>query len=153
MELSDRQHAFLALARSLLRSDRTVERVIDEALRTHHDLGLREMFVLSLLEPGPLRPGQIAVELNLPAPSVTRASERLVSRGVVERRPGTRDRRHVALALTDSGHDLLQRARADLARALADAWPDVDADRAADLARGLDALTDRPARADPDASS
>ena len=142
MELTGRQHAFLALARSLLRLDRTVERVIDEALRAHHDLGLREMFVLSLLEGEPLRPGQIAEQLNLPAPSVTRASERLVGRGLLERRAGTRDRRHVDLALTPAGRDLLDRGRADLAQALADAWPDVGTDRAADLASGLAALTD-----------
>jgi MarR family transcriptional repressor of emrRAB len=141
VELTDRQHAFLALARSLLRLDRTVERVIDEALRVHHDLGLREVFVLSLLERGSLRPGQIAQELNLPAPSVTRASERLVGRGLAERRSGTHDRRHVELALTGAGRDLLERARADLAQALADAWPDVATDRAADLASGLASLT------------
>jgi DNA-binding MarR family transcriptional regulator len=140
VELSDRQHAFLALARSLLRLDRTVERVIDATLRAHHDLGLREMFVLSLLERGSLRPGQIATELNLPAPSVSRASERLAGRGWVERRAGPRDRRHVELALTASGRALLERARADLAQALADAWPEVDAGRATDLASGLDAL-------------
>lgn len=140
MELSERQHAFLALARSLLRLDRTVERVIDEALRVHHDLALREMFVLSLLERGSLRPGQIAQELNLPAPSITRASERLVGRGLVERHAGPHDRRHVELALTAAGRTLLDRARADLAQALADAWPDVATDRAADLATGLEAL-------------
>jgi MarR family transcriptional repressor of emrRAB len=142
VELSQRQHAFLALARSLLRLDRTVERVIDEALRAHHDLGLREMFVLSLMEQGSLRPGQIAQELNLPAPSVTRASERLVERGLLQRSAGPRDRRHVELALTGAGRGLLERARADLAQALADAWPEVGADRAADLASGLAALAD-----------
>lgn len=146
MELSERQRAFLALARSLLRLDRSVERVIDDALRAHHDLGLREMFVLSTLERAALRPGQIASDLNLPAPSITRASERLVGRGLIERTPGQRDRRHVELALTAAGRTLLDRARADLAQALADAWPDVDTARADDLARGLHELTKRAER-------
>jgi DNA-binding MarR family transcriptional regulator len=146
VELTGRQRAFLALARSLLRLDRSVERVIDEALRVRHDLGLREMFVLSTLERAPLRPSQIASDLNLPAPSITRLSERLVGRGLVERRPGRHDRRHVDLELTDDGRTLLGRARADLAQALADAWPDVDTARASDLAEGLGELSARVER-------
>lgn len=143
MELTDRQQAFLELARSLLLLDRTVERIIDDTLRARHDLGLREMFVLSLLERGPRRPGQIAQDLNLPPPSVTRASERLVARGLIERRADDVDRRHIDLGLTGAGFDVLGRARADLAQALADAWPDVGAARAADLAGGLGELSRR----------
>ncbi len=142
MELTDRQRAFLELARSLLRLDRSVETVMDAALRASHELGLREVFVLAALDRAPQRPGEIASALNLPPPSVTRAVERLVGRRLVTRERSRDDRRHVDLALTDDGRRVLGEARAVLAQALADAWPELATDRAADLADGLAQLAE-----------
>lgn len=142
MELTSRQHAFLALARSLLRLERSVEGVIDAALRGSHELGLREMFVLAALDEGPQRPGTVAGALNLPPPSVTRAVEQLVARGLLDRRRGRHDRRRVDLTLTASGREVLNEARAVLSSALAEAWPDLHEDRATDLAEGLAKLVD-----------
>jgi|SRR6056297_567262 len=152
MEMTARQTAFLELARSLLRLDRSVERVMDEALRDSHALSLREMFVLAALDRGDLRPGRVAEALNLPPPSVTRAVQRLVDRGWVGRRTGDHDRRHVELTLTESGRTATFEARTVLAQALADAWPDLSTERAADLANGLAGLaeTRADARSDPD---
>lgn len=137
MELTSRQRAFLDLARSLLRLERSVEGVIDAALRGSHDLGLREMFVLAALDEGPQRPGAVATSLNLPPPSVTRAVEQLVGRGLVDRRRSGRDRRRVDLTLTAPGREVLNEARAVLSQALGDAWPELHEERAADLAEGL----------------
>lgn len=137
MELTSRQRAFLDLARSLLRLERSVEGVIDAALRGSHDLGLREMFVLAALDEGPQRPGSVATSLNLPPPSVTRAVEQLVGRGLVDRRRCGQDRRRLDLTLTSAGREVLTEARAVLSQALGDAWPDLHEDRAADLAEGL----------------
>lgn len=137
MELTSRQRAFLDLARSLLRLERSVEGVIDSALRGSHDLGLRDMFVLAALDEGPQRPGTVATTLNLPPPSVTRAVEQLVGRGLVDRRRCGQDRRRVDLTLTGPGREVLNEARAVLSQALGEAWPDLHEDRAADLADGL----------------
>lgn len=140
MELTSRQLAFLDLARSLLRLDRSVEGVIDRALRRSHGLALREMFVLAALDRGVSRPGTIATDLNLPPPSVTRAVEQLVARGWIERRRSDHDRRRVDLTLTTAGRTAVEEARAVLAQALADAWPELPTERAADLAEGLATL-------------
>jgi DNA-binding MarR family transcriptional regulator len=137
MELTARQRAFLDLARSLLRLERSVEGVIDAALRGSLDLGLREVFVLAALDEGRQRPGSVAATLNLPPPSVTRAVEQLVGRGLVDRRRCGHDRRRVDLTLTAPGREVLKEARAVLSQALGDAWPDLHEDRAADLAEGL----------------
>lgn len=147
MEMTARQAAFLELARSLLRLDRSVERVMDEALRDSHALSLREMFVLAALDRGDLRPGRVAETLNLPPPSVTRAVQRLVDRGWIRRRGSETDRRHVELVLTEAGRAATGEARAVLAQALADAWPDLSTERAADLASGLAGLVETRAGA------
>lgn len=140
--MTARQAAFLELARSLLRLDRSVERVMDEALRDSHALSLREMFVLAALDRGDLRPGRVAETLNLPPPSVTRSVQRLVDRGWIRRRGSEDDRRHVELALTEAGRAATGEARTVLAQALADAWPDLSTERAADLASGLAGLVE-----------
>lgn len=140
--MTARQAAFLELARSLVRLDRTVEGVMDEALRDSHALSLREMFVLAALDRADLRPGRVAETLNLPPPSVTRAVQRLVDRGWVGRRSSDHDRRHVELTLTEAGRSATSEARTVLAQALADAWPDLPTERAADLASGLAGLAE-----------
>ncbi len=140
MELSERQDAFLELARSLLRLERSFEGVIDDALRQELRLTLRESFVLGALDRGQTRPGGVASALNLAPPTVTRTLERLVARGAVARTPDDDDRRSVSLRLTDSGRTLVHEARRTLSQALADAWPELSTDRAADLAEGLASL-------------
>jgi MarR family transcriptional regulator for hemolysin len=79
----------------------------------------------------------VATALNLPPPSVTRAVEQLVGRGLVDRRRCGQDRRRVDLTLTDPGREVLNEARAVLSQALGDAWPELSEARAADLAEGL----------------
>ena len=149
MELSERQAAFLELARSLVRLERNFEGVIDDALRQELRLTLREAFVLAALDRGQTRPGGVASALNLAPPTVTRTLERLVARGAVERASDDRDRRSVALRLTDPGRTLVQRARRTLSQALADAWPELETARAADLADGLARLAPNADPLDP----
>lgn len=150
VELSSRQRAFLDLARSLMRLDRTMQGVLERAL--HEELGLsaREMFVLASLDRGETRPGGVARRLNMAPPSVTRALEALERSGRVRRDRPEHDRRSVRLELTDEGRDVLERARATVSQALADAWPELPTERAADLASGLARLAEgEPAAAAP----
>lgn len=142
MELSGRQVAFLALARGLLRLDRSVHEVIDRVVAAELGLRARQVFVLAALERGVRHPGAVARRLNLPAPSVTRTVEGLVTAGHVTRRRSSGDRRRVELALTDRGQALLARARGTLSQGLADAWPHLDTARVADLADGLSEMVD-----------
>lgn len=140
MELPPRQQAFLGLARSLFRLDRSMQAVVGPALRSELALEPRSAFVLAAIDRGATGPGAVAERLDLPPASVTRTVESLSGAGLVtrERHPG--DRRHVELALTDAGRDVLARARSVLSGALAKAWPDLETRRAADLAQGLEDL-------------
>lgn len=147
MELSSRQQAFLDLARALLRLDRSVEQVIDRALRGDLGLTLRSMFVLASIDRGERYPGGIARRLNLPPPSITRTLESLVAQGLVTRQRCGEDRRHVEMTLTEHGVEVVGRARAVLSQALADAWPEVPTERALDLASGLEMLVGTEGRA------
>ncbi|MEX2500873.1 MAG: MarR family transcriptional regulator [Trueperaceae bacterium] len=144
MELSSRQSAFLELARSLLRLERSFEGVIDDALRSKLHLTLRESFVLGALDRGQTRPGEVAEALNLAPPSVTRLVERLVERDAITRTPSVTDRRQIDLVLTDEGRRLVHEARRTLSQALADAWPELSTERASDLAEGLARLAPTP---------
>lgn len=148
MELSPRQRAFLDLARSLIRLDRSMESVLERATREELGMGAREMFVLAALERGESRPGGLARRLNMAPPTVTRALEALERAGRVRRERREDDRRGVRVELTEEGERVLRRARAVVSQALADAWPELSTARAADLAAGLARLADHePQRA------
>ena len=52
--------------------------------------------------------GDLAVGLGVSAPAATKASDRLVAKGLVSRREGERDRRHSKLEVTPEGNALLE---------------------------------------------
>lgn len=140
METNSRPRAFLDLARALFRLDRTVLQVVEGAATEAAGLAARETFVLSALEHGDRRPGEIARRLDMAAPSVTRTVEALVRRGLVQRSRDGGDRRAVHVTLTPEGIRELAQAREAASRALADAWPELPAARAEALAQELAAL-------------
>lgn len=140
MEATPRPRAFLDLARALFRLDRTVLQVLDRSAHEAAELSARETFVLSALDHGDTRPGEVALRLDMAAPSVTRALETLTQRGLVRRSRDGGDRRAVQLALTDTGAATLERVREAASTALADAWPELEAERASSLATELAAL-------------
>lgn len=61
---------------------------------------------------GPQRPADLADELGVQRSTVTRICDRLVARGLAERRPGQSDRRVIWVVLTDAGKELLGQAMA-----------------------------------------
>ncbi len=81
-----------------------------------------------LAEGEPMRPGDLAAQLAVEAPHVTRQVQRLEAAGYVERVPDPADRRALRLRLTDPGRDAVERildaGRQSIAQALADWSPE-----------------------------
>lgn len=91
---------------------------------TELELTLPQAQVLRVLRRGPLPTGQLAVELRISAPAITQLTDRLIRKGLIERRAAEGDRRCVIVALSDRGAQLVdqfrQRRRDIFTRALAD---------------------------------
>ena len=89
---------------------------------------------------GPQTPGDIATELGVHASNATRAAEKLVRAGLIERQENPADRRYVRLTLTRDGEHLVERVighrRAAIAAVL-EAMPD---DERVAAARAFDAF-------------
>jgi DNA-binding MarR family transcriptional regulator len=63
--------------------------------------------VLRRLVSGPRSAGDLAAELGIAAPTLTRQLQKLEDRGLLDRRVDATDRRRVTVALTDAGARLL----------------------------------------------
>jgi DNA-binding MarR family transcriptional regulator len=91
---------------------------------TELDLTLPQAQVLRVLRRGPLPTGQLAAELRISAPAITQLTDRLIRKGLIERRATADDRRCVIVALSERGAHLVdqfrQRRREIFTGALAD---------------------------------
>ncbi|MDT4954565.1 MAG: hypothetical protein QOJ02_2703 [Acidobacteriota bacterium] len=91
---------------------------------TELELTLPQAQVLRVLRRGPLPTGQLAAELRISAPAITQLTDRLIRKGLIERRAAEGDRRCVIVALSDRGAHLIdqfrERRRDIFTRALAD---------------------------------
>lgn len=133
MPRSDEDQVLLRLARAVTGiSTRDADRLGGVSV-----VQLRALTVLSLLE-GEANLGRLADGMGVAVSTASRLVDRLVRAGFVDRRPSSRSRREVSLALTPAGQELLDRydglrlqslrtaldelpegARSDVARALA----------------------------------
>jgi DNA-binding MarR family transcriptional regulator len=59
--------------------------------------------------PGPAKTTQLARQLQVTAPTMTRTLDSMVERGLVARQDDPADRRTVGLVLTEAGEDLMRR--------------------------------------------
>ena len=88
------------------------------------DLTLPQAQVLRVLRAKCMTTGQLAAELRISAPAITQLTDRLIRKGLIERRAGTDDRRCVIVALSEKGAHLVDQFRARrreiFSRALAD---------------------------------
>ena len=75
------------------------------------DLTLPQAQVLRVLRRGPRPTGQLAAELRITAPAITQLTDRLVRKGLIERRAAADDRRCVIVALSDKGAHLVDQFR------------------------------------------
>ena len=76
------------------------------------DLTLPQLRALMLLSRGPRRMGEVAGHLGVSLPTATDLVDRLVAKGLVERRQGSRDRRVVECLLTPRGRELVEESLA-----------------------------------------
>ncbi|MGW4444110.1 MarR family winged helix-turn-helix transcriptional regulator [Streptomyces sp. NPDC004682] len=74
--------------------------------------------VLTALESGPLRVGDLTLPTGLTQPRVTVLLQELEERGLLERHRCTEDRRAIRAHLTERGRELLREARLRIAAAL-----------------------------------
>ncbi|TDQ00356.1 MarR family winged helix-turn-helix transcriptional regulator [Labedaea rhizosphaerae] len=113
--------ALAALRVMVAVADRTLEKVTDTLTLTQFR-ALR-----TVAERTPVTMGQVAKELGINPSSVTRACERLVALGLVERATNPRNKRETLLAPTAAGCQLLTQVDQDRRRVLTtvlDSMPD-----------------------------
>jgi MarR family transcriptional regulator, organic hydroperoxide resistance regulator len=81
--------------------------VAAEAAYNRHGVRSGQQFILRCLwETDGLTPGEIARQLELATPTVTRAATRMEAAGLLRRSPHPSDARLVRLVLTDRGREL-----------------------------------------------
>ena len=107
-EAADSTQSALAALIQLLASMEALD------LRRFGDLGLTlsQLRVLHLLRDRPLSCGQLAEHLGITASTATALIDRLVRRGLIERRPRPGDRRVTDLALSEAARGLIEAAAA-----------------------------------------
>jgi DNA-binding MarR family transcriptional regulator len=131
------------LAHLLSQAERLVTGRLSAALEAQ-GLTLAQWRVLSLLADGAGHPMTEAAEFAmLPAPSLTKVVDRMVSSNLVYRRPDLRDRRRVLIYSTARGRRLQQRLARDLAPAERVLGDIADEGDAVELTRLLLRILDR----------
>lgn len=97
--LDDFQAAFWGAKRAMAEAN--------EAAFRRHGVRSGQQFILQVLwaDDG-LTPGEIARQLELAVPTVTRATTRMEAAGLVRREPDAADARRVRIRLTPRGHEL-----------------------------------------------
>jgi len=75
------------------------------------DLTLPQAQALRILRRGPVLTGQLACQLRISAPAITQLTDRLIRKGLIERRAVEGDRRCVIVALSEHGRELVDRFR------------------------------------------
>lgn len=111
--LADLSHEEFAIWAGFLQSHAALARELDADLRTAHGVPLTDFEILLWLANRPcegMRMTALADTVLLSPSGLSRAIERLETRGLVERIPCTEDRRGAYAALTESGSDLVRTA-------------------------------------------
>jgi len=122
---------------------------LSRRLRRHQLAGLTptQLAALSTVEQtGPLRLGDLATAEGVAPSTLTRLVAALEESGYVRRDADPRDARASTLAITDQGHDILERLRAENSALLAQWVRQLSLEQRAALASALPALE---ALADP----
>jgi len=113
--LADLSREELAIWAGFLQTHAALARELDADLRTAHGLPLTDFEILLWLANRPcqeMRMAALADTVLLSPSGLSRAVERLETRGLVQRIPCPEDRRGAYAALTESGSDLVRSAGA-----------------------------------------
>ncbi|HKI56552.1 MAG TPA: MarR family transcriptional regulator [Trueperaceae bacterium] len=118
---------YLDLARLVLRLSRHLTRTFDEALVPAYGIATKDYLVLRMVQAGEVHPGGVAERLNMPPASVSRALERLESRGYISRAVDSADHRRFRLAVTAEGVQAVESVRRLMREALGKRYAQVPA--------------------------
>ncbi len=109
--------------------------------KTWSELTYQQYNVLRLIDTtGPQPQAEVARQLMVSAPVVTRLAAGLADADLVERRPDAKDRRAVLLALTPKGRRRARAMRRDLLEAAHDLLEPLPEERRAAVAAALEEL-------------
>lgn len=134
----------ISASRLLLRTASLLEQRIDAALAPH-GLTMRDYLALVLIADAavePLRPSDLGVTLDATRTQITRLLDSLEARGLIERLPGTRDRRSLQLARTEAGTRLVAVCAPVVHAAYLACWQPLGEDRTREAREWLRVLHD-----------
>ncbi|WP_158531654.1 MULTISPECIES: MarR family winged helix-turn-helix transcriptional regulator [unclassified Meiothermus] len=103
--------SLLELASAILRLSRQIRAALDGPLEATLQLNFSEINVLRLIDQGVHSPSDLARELQIPAPTISRILNHLVERGLVERDVDNLNLRRFHLRLTPEGQRIRQKTR------------------------------------------
>ncbi len=105
---------------NLLNASRAMVNILAEALLQEggEQITAPQFRILDMVANLTGKPAEIASMLGISPPAVTFLLERLETKGLLRREPGSSDRRRVEIALTENGSDLVQRVNARRRRLL-----------------------------------
>ena len=92
------------------------------------DLTLVQAQALKRLRTAPLTTGQLAAELKISAPAITQLTDRLLRKGLIERRAVDGDRRCVLVALSSRGKRLVDQFRKRRCQIFSEALSELEAE-------------------------
>jgi MarR family transcriptional regulator, organic hydroperoxide resistance regulator len=133
---------FMRMTRATRRLGRTMQSVADAPVQEACGLNPKELILLRAVEAGSMFPHELSDLTETAAPLVTRAIDRLVELGYVERRPDTVDRRRVALVVTEAGTGASAEGWKAMREVLAHVLRDVPPGTMARLAADMESLSD-----------
>ena len=128
--------------RAARRMGRALHAVAAEPVERACGLSPKELMMLRTFEGGAAHPHELKDRTGIAAPLITRALDRLVERGYVERRPDTVDRRRIVVVVTDAGAEAVTAGWAALVEVLDRALRDVPRGAFARIAGDMEALAE-----------
>lgn len=124
--------------------DRFVETMF-KLMMEHHQKHVMELELtvpqaqaLRVLRRGSLCTRELAAALEISAPAVTQLTDRMVRKDLLERRPVDGDRRSVLIALSEKGHQVIDRFRERRNNVFSGALSEIDEQDRAEIVSALE---------------
>ncbi len=128
------------VTRAARRMGRALQAVAAEPVERACGLSPKELVMLHAFEGGAAHPHELKDRTGVAAPLITRALDRLVEAGYVERRPDTVDRRRVVVVVTEAGREAAAAGWTTLGEVLDRALSDVPTGAFARIAEDMEGL-------------
>jgi DNA-binding MarR family transcriptional regulator len=104
------------------------------------EITVEQFHILRHIRKGHGTVSDLALVKQISRPAISQSVESLVNKGMVDRRPDTRDRRNVHLVLTEDGNALLDAISGQTRAWMADAFASLDEEDLIRLIEGMEAL-------------